>query len=176
MSKVYVGIDVGLKGFICVLDPEGEIIFHAIPVKNKNELDLHFLNGLLKGIFERYQGKQIVVGVEGVHAIFGASAGSTFSFGYVAGAINAFVVSNGVSLINPKPKEWQKEMWRGISIVKKKSASGKTEVTDTKATSIKACQQLYPGIDLRRTERCTKIDDNKCDSLLIATFLKRKNM
>ena len=67
-------------------------------------------------------------------------------------------------------------MWRGISIVKKKSASGKTEVTDTKATSIKACQQLYPGIDLRRTERCTKIDDNKCDSLLIATFLKRKNM
>ena len=72
MSKVYVGIDVGLKGFICVLDPEGEIIFYAIPVKNKNELDLHFLNGLLKGIFERYQGKQIVVGVEDVHAIFGA--------------------------------------------------------------------------------------------------------
>jgi len=76
MKTVYIGIDPGLKGFITVLESDEEITFHPIPTINKGkELDSIFLAGLLKGIVERYKEHRVVVGVENVHALFGASAG-----------------------------------------------------------------------------------------------------
>lgn len=174
-EKVYIGIDPGKAGFICILAPYEEIEFIPIQKDPKAEFDLWHIRGVIEGIFTRFEGMDIIVGIESVHALFGASAGSTFNFGYITGVLNGLVAAKGVTIVNPQPKEWQKVMWEGVGLIKKKSSSGKTEVTDTKATSIKACKKLFPTVDLRRTERSTKMDDNKCDSLLIAMYLKRKN-
>lgn len=176
MKTVYIGIDPGLKGFITVLESDEEITFHPIPTINKGkELDSIFLAGLLKGIVERYKEHRVVFGVENVHALFGASAGSTFNFGFTAGCIEGVLACLGVTVMKPAPKTWQKEMWKDITPIKKKSMTGKTEVIDTKATSMKAARKLYPRVDLRRTEKCKNLDDNKCDSLLMATYLRRMN-
>lgn len=174
-EKIYIGIDPGKLGFLCILGPSEEPEFIALQDDPKKDFNIWYVRGVIEGVFKRFEGKNVVVGIEDVHALFGASAGSTFNFGYITGVLNGLVAAKGVTLVNPKPKEWQKVMWEGVGIVKKKSSSGKTEVTDTKATSIKACQKLFPSVDLRRTARSTKLDDNKCDSLLIASYLKRKN-
>lgn len=175
MSKVYIGIDPGKKGFITVLEDRENQMFAEIPVDKSDKVDVQELYNLIKNIEKIYYDSEIVCGVEEVHALFGASASSTFNFGYTLGVIHGVLSSTGWRVLRIPPKQWQKEMWSGITPVRVKSKSGKTEVIDTKATSIMACKQLFPKVDLRRTERSKKDDDNKCDSLLIAEYLKRKN-
>lgn len=173
-DKVYIGIDPGLKGFITVMNPDGSFEFFEMPV-DKNGLNARELNKLIENLCCDKRECEVVCGVEEVHAIFGASASSTFNFGYVLGAIHSAVYNTDWKIIRVSPKVWQKEMWSGIVPIRRKSASGKTEVIDTKQTSILACHQLFPQVDLRRTDRSKKEDDNKCDSILITEFLRRKN-
>ena len=58
----------------------------------------------------------------------------------------------------------------GVKTVKQYKA------VDPKPTSINAARRLFPNIDLRKNERCKKIDDNKVDSLLMAEYARRKNL
>lgn len=175
-DTVYVGIDPGLKGFITVLDNNEYIVFYSIPTTNKGKaVDVNGLVKVIGEIMTGCAGRRVVFGLESVHAIFGSSAGSTFNFGWVVGVIEGILAAHDAVVMRPAPKTWQKEMWKDVPLVKKKSMTGKTEVVDTKATSIAAARRLYPNVDLRRTEKCRNFDDNKCDSLLIATYLKRMN-
>ena len=43
-----------------------------------------------------------------------------------------------------------------------------------KANSIDVCKRLYPGVNLLRTERSRKEDDNCAEAVLLATYAKRK--
>jgi hypothetical protein len=47
---------------------------------------------------------------------------------------------------------------------------------NTKQTSFNAAKRIFPAVDLRKTERCKNLDDNKCDSLLISEYARRKNL
>jgi len=47
---------------------------------------------------------------------------------------------------------------------------------DTKATSINAARRLFPEVDLRKSERSKKPDDNKVDSMLMAEYARRRNL
>ena len=62
------------------------------------------------------------------------------------------------------------------TIKKSDGTEQKRKVVDTKSTSINAARRLFPNIDLRKNERCTKTDDNKVDSLLMAEYARRKNL
>jgi len=53
---------------------------------------------------------------------------------------------------------WKREDGRRLAANKKK----------VKAESVKAARNLFPSVDLRRTDRCKVPDDNKCESLLMA--------
>lgn len=59
------------------------------------------------------------------------------------------------------PRTWQRVMLEG------------TPGDDTKQRSILAAQRLFPGVDLRRTERSRKADHGFSDSLLLAAYAKR---
>lgn len=52
----------------------------------------------------------------------------------------------------------------------------KVKDINTKATSFNASRRLFPNVDLRRSEKCKNLDDNKSDSLLIAEYARRKNL
>ena len=71
-EKVYIGIDPGKAGFICILAPYEEIEFIPIQKDPKAEFDLWHIRGVIEGIFTRFEGMDIVVGIESVHALFGA--------------------------------------------------------------------------------------------------------
>lgn len=171
MNKVYCGIDPGMSGAISLYDPNRDLWFHWEMPKIGKFVDTNELNNIFKSIREDYN--DIIVGQENVHALYNSSSSSTWNFGFVCGLIEGLIVANGLPLIKIQPKKWQKFMWEGVPMMKKPSSTGKTNVTDTKGMSLMAAKRLYPNMDFRRNERCKVPDDNKVDSILITTYLKR---
>ena len=74
--------------------------------------------------------------------------------------------SNNVQINISIPSEWKKEF--GLNIGKDKSKA------DKKAADIAMVHMLYPDLSLKRTERSRKDDDNFADSVLLATYARRK--
>ena len=50
-EKVYIGIDPGKSGFICIIPPFGQIEFIPIQKNVKEEFDLWHTKGVIEGIF-----------------------------------------------------------------------------------------------------------------------------
>lgn len=167
-KKLRVGIDPGKSGFITEISVRG-IISYPIPTIKGKFIDILELHDILENI--SFTDAHVVL--EDVHAIFGSSAKSTFSFGFVCGLIEGILVSLKIPYTKVQPKKWQKVMWEGIPVIKKPSTTGKTQVTDTKAMSLMAAKRLFPDVDLRATERSTKPHDGKIDSLLLAEYCRR---
>lgn len=170
MNKAYIGIDPGKNGFLTVINQKGYFEFYPIPLVGK-ELDILKINDIISSIISEESDFHCVI--EDVHALYGASAGSTFIFGYVCGVLEGILVANNIPYTKVAPKKWQKQMWEGIPLQQKSSSTGKTMVTDTKLMSLMAAKRLFPKVDLRETERCKKPHDGKVDSLLIAEYCRR---
>ena len=173
-NKLYVGIDVGSKGFIST-QYNGVWEYYSI-----EDNDLYQLSEIMSQMRSKYP--QIACVIEDVRQIFGSSAKSTFNFGFNKGYLIGLLAANKIPYTLVQPKEWQKEMW-GLHdmvvtykkvVVKGKEVS-KKEV-NTKQTSINCAKRLFPTMDLRKNERCKNIDDNKVDSVLMAEFARRKNL
>ena len=75
------------------------------------------------------------------------------NFGYIKGLLEAFKIP--YELV--RPQKWKKEF--GIS---------------DKNSSVECCKRLFPGVSLRRTERCRKDDDGMAEALLMALYAKRR--
>ena len=173
------GIDPGYKGFISILKQENEnktFEFFSIA-----DFDFYELSEVIKAIKERYP--NIVCILEEVHAIHNSSAKATFAFGEINGILKGLLIANKIPYHLVQPKVWQGVIWENKDIVvkyktikdKKTNKEKSKKVIDTKASSFNAAKRLFPNIDLRRTDKCKNLDDNKCDSLLICEYGKRKN-
>ena len=166
MSKLYMGIDVGGKGFITT---QKDGVFNHYSIKDN---DYYQLSEIMAEIRKE---KEIVCVIEDVHSIFGSSAKSTFNFGFCKGYLIGLLAANRIPYHLIPPKEWQKEIWSNADKVVKYNSDGKKS-TDTKNTSINACKRIFPHLDLRKNERCRNIDDNKVDSILMSEYARRKNL
>ena len=167
MEKVYIGIDPGSQGVITALYPDGGIDFCHIP-----DVTTEGICVFIRRMQSRACGFGwgLVAVIEDVHAIFGSSAKSTFNFGWIKGLLQGLLVGNGIPYSLVSPKEWQKEMWtRQDKVVKDNRVQ-------PKPTSINAASRLFPNVDLRRTPKCKKPDDNKADSILLAEYARRRNL
>lgn len=173
-QRVYLGIDVGEKGFL-TLNLGNEFKFYSI-----KDNDYYQLADILKEIKQSYP--NVICAMEQVHAIFGSSAKSTFTFGEINGLLKGLLIANKIPYHLVPPKKWQGEIWdnkdmvityKAITIKDKQTT--RKEV-NTKQTSFNAAKRIFPNVDLRRTERCKNPDDNKCDSLLISEYARRKNL
>lgn len=173
-QRVYLGIDVGSKGFL-TLNTGTELRFYSIA-----DNDAYQLSNILHDIKAEFQ--NVVCAMEEIHAIFGSSAKATFAFGEINGLLKGLLIANKIPYHLVAPKKWQSEIWDNKDmvvsyktlIIKGKQVS-KKEV-NTKQTSFNAAKRIFPAVDLRKTERCKNFDDNKCDSLLISEYARRKNL
>lgn len=171
MGKIYVGIDVGSKGFISV---QKEGVWEFISISDNSLKDIcTFLSG------KRWEGIACVI--EDVHAIYGSSASATFSFGFNKGYLIGILTAMNIPYTLVSPKDWQGEMWVNADKIFKygkvnKKTGKAVKNIDTKPTSINAARRLFPSLDLRRTPSCKKPDDNKCDSILMCEYARRKNL
>ncbi|WP_163356493.1 hypothetical protein [Dysgonomonas sp. 25] len=163
--KIRAAFDVGKDGAIVIFREEKLVYKGVIPTIG-NQIDLQEIRKILLAEFDC---DNCHVVVEDVHAIFGASAKSTFNFGWSLGILEGMLAGMGIAYTKVAPKEWQKEMWQGISPIYK---SGKA--IDTKATSLLAAKRLFPNEDLRRSERAVKAHDGIVDAMLMAEYCRRK--
>lgn len=176
MNKTYIGIDPGSKGFISVIYPDNSKDF--VSIADNNELSL---SRALRRIKER-SNNNVVACMEEIHAIFGSSAKATFSFGQIFGVLKGILVALEIPYHLVPPKTWQKEIWINSDMVvsyktiKRNGKENKVKDINTKSTSFNASRRLFPDVDLRRSERCKNLDDNKSDSLLIAEYARRRNL
>lgn len=162
--KIRVAFDVGKDGGIVILGDE-KLIFKGVMPRIGDRIDLPEIRNIL-AIPDSYDYHVVV---EDVHAIFGASAKSTFNFGWSLGILEGMLAGMGIAYTKVAPKVWQKEMWQDIPLVYKSS-----KTVDTKSTSLLAAKRLFPNMDLRKSERATKPHDGIVDALLMAEYCRRK--
>lgn len=185
-QKHYIGVDPGKTGGITVLSQSGKFISkHPIPLIGK-DIDLNGFVNIFDNIIKSCEVTGTIphVCIEKVHAIFGSSASSTFSFGYCVGLIDGVIKAYKLPYTKIQPKEWQSIVWQTdeierepdkVAFTKKgieRRVKGKIK---TKVVSLKAVKRLFPEVDLRPTERSKIFSDGLVDSLLIAEACRRLN-
>ena len=166
--KQYVGIDIGKEGAIAIID-DVFITYDATP-KIGTEIDLRGLSQIINKI-----GRDSIVVIEDVHAIFKSSAKSTFEFGRALGIVEGILSAKVIPFIKVAPKTWQKEMFQGVALMHRPSSTKKTMVTDTKSMALIAAQRLFPNLDFTPTKASKKPHNGIVDALLMAEYGRRKN-
>lgn len=164
--NIALGIDPGSSGFVVALNADTREIIgsYALAFSPDGQLMTHQFSDWLVSLTRNQEGVVTRCCLESVHAIYGASAKSTFQFGRCFGSLETFLSVVGISFRLVQPKTWQKKMWEGIRPVAK---SGKV---DTKAMSLSAARKLFPTETFLRSVRCRVPDDNMVDATLIAYY------
>lgn len=144
----YIGIDPGKDGALAVIIDSGKA--SIVPF----DQDAYRL--VLRQFCMQARMAQTRAVLEHVGAMPRQGVTSMFSFGenfgYIKGLLEAFEIP--YELV--RPQRWKKEY--GIS--------GKNQ-------SVEVCKRLFPGVSLRRTERCKKDHDGMAEALLMAEFARR---
>lgn len=171
--KTYIGIDIGKKGAICVIRPDG-IKIEPMPMI-KDELDYSKLYEMLmhEQLFDiSTTGVNVHLVFEKLGVIFGSSKATAFSMGHQSGAVEMMAIALGIPYTKIPAKQWQKDMFQGVDVIKK---TGKTS-NDTKAMALIAAKRIFPNQKLTFGDRATKPHDGLVDALLMAEYAKRKNL
>jgi hypothetical protein len=168
--KTYIGIDIGLKGAIAVISPDGVITTHIMPVI-KDQLDMRGLQDLMDLTIINQSSSSMSAVFEKLGVIFGSSKATAFSMGMQLGAIEMLCVSQNLSYSKVPAKQWQKDMFMGINEIT--NSKGKR---DTKAMALVAVKRLFPQLKLAFGERATKPHDGLVDAVLMAEWARRNNL
>lgn len=164
MQKIYIGIDNGVSGTICIIDADNvkDITFIHTPIKNQqdytkkkkciNRVDFK----TLYGIFNNYKDRQVFVALERpmINAMrFNASISAARALESILILIEEF----NYSYMFIDSKEWQKDLL----------PQGIKESKELKKASLDVGNRLYPQFrEFNHPDR---------DGLLIAEYIKRKN-
>lgn len=144
---IYIGIDPGKDGAMAVITPDGAAIFPFDEGGYRNALDG------LRGFHENCR-----CCLERVNAMPGQGVTSMFKFGENFGFIRGLLTAYGISYELVTPQKWKKEF----------------QITGDKNSSVDVCKRLFPGVSLRRTDRCRKDHDGMAEALLMAEYARRR--
>lgn len=171
MSKIRVGIDPGKKGALVEITDGAVTKKIPTPIID-TEYDIPSMNELISA----YVGeKDVMVLLEDVHSLGGVSAAANASLMENKGVWIGLLIANKIPFTLVTPKEWQSFSWSSVDkVLKEKKTEKDRNITDTKATSLKAALNLYPNVDLRKSERAKKGDEGIIDSLLMAHYAYHK--
>ena len=168
-SKYYIGIDLGLKGAIIVIE-EGKIILKRVmPIIGK-EVDTITLYKMLKP----YMKLNVHVVLEKFGGFFGYAKKAAVSLGSQSGCVIGLLKLMQFKHTCYMPPQWQKVMFEGTTAIMKKGKNAKGK--DNKAMALVTVSRLFPGESFLATARCTKPHDGMIDALLLAEFGRRKNL
>lgn len=173
--KYYIGIDPGKSGAIVILNNKNsEVIKHVIPCIG-TVIDIGAIDSILAELIFLKGKDSLHLVIEDVHALYGSSAGATFSFGYVCGVLEGIIHSLSIPHTKVQPKVWQKEMFQGIPEIRKPNTKdGKKGALETKQMALLAAKRIFPDVDLRATTRSKNPHDGIVDALLMAEYCRRK--
>lgn len=168
--NLFAGIDPGGDGAIVIINDNKEIVFKSVVPKIGGDYD----KVKVLDILYEYQLTHAVL--EDVHAFQKAGATSSFSFGRSKMLWEMALIATSTPHTLVQAKKWQ-TVWEGPKQYKptnKKNKKGEVvQQVDTKATSLLVVQKLFPGIDLRETNRCKIQHEGLIDALLMAEYCRR---
>lgn len=144
---IYIGIDPGKSGALAVITPDTEIVF---------PFDMDGYRNALEGL--RGFARNCKCCLERVGAMPKQGVNSMFHFGENYGFIQGLLTAYSIPYELVTPQKWKKEF----------------QITGDKNSSIVVCKRLFPGVSLRKTDRCRKDDDNCAEALLMAEYARRK--
>lgn len=163
MNEPILGIDLGLNGALCYQFEAGsKIEVLPMPVVGKH-IDWDKLQDIL-----RPWGGSLFIVFEKLGQIFQSSKATAMSMGRQSEGMIVMCKCLGLPYREVPPKEWQKEMFKGIDKIKKS-----TGALDTKAMAHEKIKQLYPKLKLTFGERATKPHDGLIDSVLLMEYGRR---
>ena len=143
---IYAGLDPGKKGALAVIYEDGRV-------------EVSPLGGIMLQVILMALGKaKVRMCLERVHSMPKQGVASTFTFGMNYGYIKGLLDAYGVSYQEVPPERWKKEF----------------NLSTDKKRSIEVAHQLFPGIDLRPTERSRVDNDGMAEALLMAEYARRK--
>ena len=141
----YIGIDPGKDGALAMIDEDGNVC-GIFPFSEVAYVSICYqMKGKCKCALER------------VSARPGQGTVSMFSFGENYGFIRGVLEANDIPYELVRPQKWKKEFG----------------LTSDKKQSIATAHRLFPGVDLRKNERCKKDHDGMAESVLLAEWARR---
>lgn len=143
---IYIGVDPGEKGTMAIIWEWGKI--ELIPFSVDGYRDM----------MRQCPPMECRCCLERVNAMPKQGVVSMFNFGKNFGFIQGLLTAYSIPYELVTPQKWKKEF----------------QITGDKNSSIAVCKRLFPDVDLRRTERCRKDDDNTAEAILLAEFARRK--
>ena len=146
----FIGIDPGKSGALAVLDDEG-CVWNTMTF---NESDYALV------LNEVASAPNVRVVLEHVGAMPGQGSVSMFNFGANFGFIKGLLAANNLPYELVRPQKWKRMF----------------SCTSDKNTSVEVAHRLFPNVDLRRTERCSKPHDGIAEALLMAEYCRRTNL
>lgn len=142
---IYIGIDPGKSGALAVISDDGSV--SVVPFDTETyKATLRYAPGPTRAVLEH------------VTAMPGQGVTSMFNFGQNFGYIRGLLEANGIPYELVRPQKWKKEF----------------SITGDKNSSIEVCKRLFPGVSLKRTEKCRKDDNNIAEALLMAEYARRR--
>jgi crossover junction endodeoxyribonuclease RuvC len=148
--SIYIGLDPGKKGAMAIMgysNTTGErYMMKIIPFDPQEYIKT----------LKQFNGATVCI--EQVHSLPREGVKSVWSFGQTYGWLLGVLDAVGLSYQTVPPNLWKKD----FSLLR-------TE----KKQSIEVCKRLFPGIELKRTDRCRNDDDNMADAALICEYARR---
>lgn len=156
---IYVGIDLGLKGGIVLLNDTEQIVKKWImPIikGDKTYFDIVSINKIFDEI--KTIDNNICVGLEkaNVRPVQGIRA--AFTTGYCLGLFEAILTSKNISYEIINPSIWMKNIFAGIN-------------SDDKKISLIFCNRKWPNENWKPTERSSNDSDGLTDACCIALYM-----
>lgn len=143
---IYIGIDPGKEGAMAVLWEGGAVDVVTFSTEAYNAE----LNAVTRN--------DCRCCLERVNAMPGQGVTSMFKFGENYGFIQGLLTAYSIPYELVTPQKWKREF----------------QVTGDKNSSIAVCKRLFPGVSLRRTDRCKKDHDGMAEALLMAEYARRR--
>ncbi len=155
MKTIYIGIDPGATGAMAIINEVGNIQIIDCPPTVAEMADI--IRQLNPNIHTHPKAM-----IEKVNPFFKSSAKSAFTFGGNFFAWQAILACFQIPYEFVTPRKWQAVMFDSAK-----------KLGDTKQQSFERVTRLYPNLDAELKTPRGKILDGRCDSLLLATYLKR---
>lgn len=148
--SIYIGVDPGKKGAMAIMgysNTTGErYMMKIIPFDPQEYIKT----------LKQFNGATVCI--EQVHSLSHEGVKSVWSFGQTYGWLLGVLDAVGLSYQTVPPNLWKKD----FSLLRAE-----------KKQSIEVCKRLFPGIELKRTDRCRNDDDNMADAALICEYARR---
>lgn len=163
------GIDLGAKGGFALLKDDKILFKVKMPIHHETgDIDAYEVDGILAVLKTIVRDAPCIVQCEALHAIYGSSAKSTYSFGSSNGYVKGICHSWFGLPIEVKALTWQSYLFSKYEIedIKKKNSTRR----DTKAMALKLIEKLYPSEKFIASTRSSKPHDGIIDAVLIARY------